>query len=469
MPSLRSLLPWLVGLTLGLLPLPLHAFTYYAVPSSGNTSNCVAARNIATPISTAQAGINCLAPGDTLYLRAGTYSENPRILYSMESTAAQPVLVAGYPGDARPLILPPPGTVDSTTYAAIKIMGPGYVLDAYVTFKGIDIDNINASSADNDFGSTCILACMQHVTFDDITCMNSARDGIGGCGLPNNPSSDYLTVRNSRILWSGRHQPTMFPEDTKGIGMYAGAAYALVENNVFDGCRGGGFNVQYNNVHHSVYRNNLIKNVACDSKWGCIPYPGVDTHSHAISVGGTNICPPESCPQQEGAADNQVYNNVVAHGHGSPTLVNDNCLNFWTNSTRTKVWNNTCYDFYNGIMTISAYMVDTYVQNNILANVVVGVNITNEGAVGPGSLVDFNLVNPNTTATFVNAAGDDFRLKAGSPAINAGTNATGVCSIVTTDIAGTTRCIGASIDAGAYEFGSGPPALPAPTNLRIAP
>ena len=53
------------------------------------------------------------------------------------------------------------------------------------------------------------------------------------------------------------------------------------------------------------------------------------------------------------------------------------------------------------------------------------------------------------TALFVNPAGNDYRLAAGSPAIDAGTN---LSPDVVADIVGTTRPQRAAYDIGAYEM-----------------
>src|SRR5262252_306522 len=67
----------LLGLWLLLLlavPLRVGATTYYATPSGGGT-NCQAATSRDTPIATLNAGVRCLASGDTLILLDGTYPE----------------------------------------------------------------------------------------------------------------------------------------------------------------------------------------------------------------------------------------------------------------------------------------------------------------------------------------------------------------------------------------------------------
>jgi hypothetical protein len=57
----------------------------------------------------------------------------------------------------------------------------------------------------------------------------------------------------------------------------------------------------------------------------------------------------------------------------------------------------------------------------------------------------------NTTDLFVNYAGRDFRLKAGSPAANTGVGAFNGASAPTEDIANVGRPQGVAFDRGAYE------------------
>jgi hypothetical protein len=60
--------------------------------------------------------------------------------------------------------------------------------------------------------------------------------------------------------------------------------------------------------------------------------------------------------------------------------------------------------------------------------------------------------NPLVVNISRNPALADWRLQSGSPAIDAGTNAYGLPSL---DLLGNTRVVGAAVDLGAYEFGSG--------------
>jgi hypothetical protein len=52
-----------------------EAATYYVAKSGNNSNSCTQAQSESTPKLTLAAGAACLAAGDTLYIKAGTYSE----------------------------------------------------------------------------------------------------------------------------------------------------------------------------------------------------------------------------------------------------------------------------------------------------------------------------------------------------------------------------------------------------------
>ncbi|MCL2640609.1 MAG: dockerin type I domain-containing protein [Phycisphaerales bacterium] len=83
------------------------------------------------------------------------------------------------------------------------------------------------------------------------------------------------------------------------------------------------------------------------------------------------------------------------------------------------------------------------------------VNGSNGNIVGTAS----SPINPS----FVNAAQGDYRLAAGSPAIDKGSNAL-IPSGITTDLDGKPRIINGIVDIGAYEYGSVPARLPGDAN-----
>src|SRR5262249_778091 len=105
-------------------------------------------------------------------------------------------------------------------------------------------------------------------------------------------------------------------------------------------------------------------------------------------------------------------------------------------------WNNVCYDVEQGIQ-IGFRSTNLDIRNNIIANV-----LTPFTGDQSGHIVSNNLVNPDVNATFVNAGGNDFHLRPGSPAIDGGATVLEV----TTDLEGTPRPQVGAYDIGAYEY-----------------
>src|SRR5215471_1211025 len=72
-----------------------NAGTFY-VATNGTDGN---PGSINSPFRTVNKGVSVLKPGDTLYLRAGTYVENVQVnVEQVAGTASQPIVIAGYPG-----------------------------------------------------------------------------------------------------------------------------------------------------------------------------------------------------------------------------------------------------------------------------------------------------------------------------------------------------------------------------------
>ncbi len=421
----------------------LQAATFYVSTSGFDGNSCMTAQTITTPKATIQSALNCLGnPGDTLYIRAGTYSEGVRITSTANGTPSQSIVIAGYPGDARPVIDIPPSW-----------NAQGFIVDwrashtpYYWTLRDFDIEGINQT-----YPSACLALSGPNVTVDNLVIRNCPRDGIQAF-------SQSLTVRNSSILNCGRDQPPA-DTDTKGVGIYFSldddpanggiGGDGVFEDNVIDGCRAGGVVIHYD-TYNTIVRRNILRNFGLDSPWS--PPSGFQQYGTGVTIGGAGTL------GTTGPMNTLVYNNLIAHGSG----VNGNaqCFILWGSQDNFLV-NNTCYDVNYGVENTTRPNFNITIQNNIWSAVdqelVSSVTLT-----GP---FDHNLLNPNVPTTFVNAATNDFHLIAGSPAVDVGTSES---SLFTTDYANVTRPQGAAWDIGAYEFGAAgtPPtvAITAPTS-----
>ena len=79
------------------LPPAANAATYY-VATTGNDANSGTAEQ---PFGTVGAGVSALYPGDTLYIRQGTYGEHINLgtMIVRSGTASAPITISGYPGE----------------------------------------------------------------------------------------------------------------------------------------------------------------------------------------------------------------------------------------------------------------------------------------------------------------------------------------------------------------------------------
>jgi hypothetical protein len=146
--------------------------------------------------------------------------------------------------------------------------------------------------------------------------------------------------------------------------------------------------------------------------------------------------------------NNRIYNNLVYNNGGWGGI---------TVQSNSYLYHNTVYGN-TGAAGIYALWTGNDIRNNIVYN-----NSTNIAMDYPESQMKYDH-NLTTNPPFVNAAGGDFHLQSGSPAIDAGVN----MSAVTTDFDKRPRPQGAGFDIGAYEYPGSPPSPPsAPTNLRI--
>lgn len=400
------------------------ATTYY-VATTGDNGN---PGTIFQPFRTIQHGMSVMGAGDTLYIRGGGYPEsidsNTWTIPAGTSWGNAPVFAA-YPGNCgaqqcETVILHPSGT----SYV-LGLVSPAM---QYQIYDGLMFDAANAFDAVAilyDYGA-------HHIRVQNGTIRNAKHYGPGGINEPGAQGvigggafSEYI---NLKVY-------------DNGLNRLSHNMYITDPGVLIDGCE------IYNSYGHGI----TVFNGSCPSPSACpsnVVIRNNWVHNNLLEFridGGINL----------NNGDNiAVYNNVVSN---EPTAID---VSF--TATNTKVYNNTLYgNIFFGVNVFPG-VPGTDIKNTIIYQS--GTAIQNNGA---GTVIDNNLL--DTDPHFVNAAADDFRLQATSPAINAGVT----ISLVPTDRLGVTRPQGAAYDIGAYEFVGGgpppppPPSVPAPMNLRL--
>src|SRR5262249_33642294 len=150
--------------------------------------------------------------------------------------------------------------------------------------------------------------------------------------------------------------------------------------------------------------------------------------------------------------NNQAYNNLIYSNHAQGVQVSDN-------ATNAKVYNNTIYgNIASYGVLIDAGVSGTVVENNIIYGNLVPTRNDGASTTFSNNLCDVAYAGCAVVGNplFVNAAGNDFHLQAGSPARDAGIT----LSIVTTDYDGIPRPQGVAYDIGAYEYSASQLAAP---------
>jgi len=387
--------------TVVLHPAAAAAATYYAA-TNGNDAN---PGTQAQPFRTIRQGMSVLRAGDTLSLRAGTYSEsinsNSQTIPTGTSWADAPRIVA-YPSET---------VVIRGSYGNGINLAASYI--RYVVFDGLSIDG----------GGVSIQNGAHHIRFQNGEIKNALGQGIqGGFG---SLATTNLELINMRIHHNGN--PTIISENPGSGGRYDHGIYVAIQNLLIDGCdiyENSGYGIQIYDSGGGRSNNSVIRNSRVHDNHG---------DGGVILSYGTNI---------------SFYNNIV-YNHLNGVSANYNASN-------VQFYNNTIYNHPSGSgIEVGAGASGTVIKNNIIYQN--GQALLNYGT---GTTSSNNLT---SDPRFANPSSADFKLQSTSPAIDAGTT----LGLVSVDFAGVQRPYGAAYDIGAYEYRTGNAAPAAPTNVHV--
>ncbi len=358
----------------------------YYVATTGSDAN---PGSEAQPFGTISHGVSVLMPGDTLYVKSGTYAET--LIHSIPPGTSwdSPVRVAAYPGHTVTL------RPNVGAEFVLRFIGPqayiiveGFILDAAnVTYDAVKITGGGAGPA-------------HHIRL--IRCEVKNAPGQGVLITQFADSNEFINVN-------------VHDNGTTGYdhGLYISTSQNVVEGSAIHHNSGYGVHI-YNGYAGQRADSNIVRsNRIFDNGW-------VEGDAGIILGSGDG---------------NTAYNNLVWNNYEGIRVA-------YGTPSNTGVYNNTVYGNSTYSIAVLAGSNNTLVQNNVFY--VSGWSDIYD--IGTGSVISHNLA--GTDPQLVNAAAGDFHLRLGSLAIDAGIT----ISSVTTDIAGTLRPQGLASDLGAFEL-----------------
>lgn len=146
--------------------------SYYVAPN-GNDAN---PGTLAAPFAEVQTGLVRLTPGDTLYLRGGTYFPSTSLWIVQQGTAARPITVRNYPGETP--VIDGRGRVDHHVLVTEN--------SAWLVLAGLTVQN-----AGGVYGNGISLFNTVDSVLRDITVRGAPQDAISI-----GPTSSRITVLN---------------------------------------------------------------------------------------------------------------------------------------------------------------------------------------------------------------------------------------------------------------------------------
>jgi hypothetical protein len=391
--------------------------TYNPGTRSCGTGSDIAYRTIVA----AAAGVQ---PGDTVLIQPGVYDGG--ITVETGGTASQPIT---FQANGSGVVIEGSGGERDAFFITGAETGIAYVVVEGLTIQhaeraGMRIDNAhhvtvrNCTFADN--GTWGLFT-----DFSDYTTVENCESygSVEEHGIYISNSSDYPIIRGNRL--HDNHGCGLHMNGDISMGGDGIISHAVVENNiVYENGTAGGSGINMDGVTDAMVRNNLVYNNHA-SGISLYQIDGGSPSQNIRVLNNTVIMPADgrwalNIPNTE---NNRLFNNIVLTNHpyrGSILIGTPVSAGF--ESDYNVVVNRFAADGEGDtVLSLVEWQALGYDQHSFIAD--------------PSQL-------------FVDALVNDYHLKAGSPAIDAGV----ALSDITADLEGTSRPFGEGYDIGAYEF-----------------
>jgi hypothetical protein len=446
--SSKKLNPYLLGtIFLLLMYSSVNAANYY-VATNGNNSN---PGTLLQPWLTIQYAANNVAPGDTVYIREGSYA---KWKVNVSGTINNPIIFKNYPGEL-PVING--NWVDGP---GVEIRGVSYIIIDGIKFHQLKGDNFRGNGVHIEGSTNGVATPASNIIVRNCKVDGTSNAGIYVCGLimgstipVNNYRTFDITIENNDVT------NTNYPSGgNECISLGGGTDGFIIRNNYVHDSRQYGIDAKFGARNGQIY-GNVIHNM---EKHGIY----IDTNSRTLEnidiynnfvynckANGLTLARESARePKVPMMRNIRIFDNVFTgcrRGIMAYIHPNDNLSGDFKNIS---IVNNTIHDNNRDIDPHSIKIIDiSQVQNHggwIIAN-----NLTTKNA-GPALInssgsdwIITKNANSSTDAPYVDAANLDFHLVNGSIADGAA-DAAYLCK--NTDYDGVSR--GTPPDCGAFEY-----------------
>ena len=439
--------------------------------------------------TTIMAGLNAAGPGDTVFVKAGTYGEFVKWPKSGTLSGGYIVLKAFGDGAAK---------IDGTGLTVTENDAELLIIDgkSYVAVIGMEICNATTASGSIFLKGIQVQGASQHVLIKkcmvhDITTTNTTTDAganaIGVFGTNGTTSITDLLIDSCEVY----NNKTGFSEtvsiDGNVDGFRVSGCHVHDNNNIgilIAGYYGESPNAATDQARHGVVCDNLVERCSsCDnpSYAGDCSADGIYSDGGGKSVFERNIVSGcdigiEAGAELSGAVDdsmvvrdNLIYNcktggmfiggyetglgwTIYCSAENNTFYMNDagnsGSGEFLVQKSHDNIIRNNIFYTTSQKLAISNAFNSTYCYNNMIDN---DLFYSVSGGTGIDG-VSLDAHAKTGDPLFVNA-GTDFHLKTGSPAID-GCNVNYAPAQGEFDLDGNARKIGNAVDIGAYEYGA---------------
>jgi len=414
----------------------LNATNYYISTSGSDSNNGLTP---STSFQSIQTATNIVVAGDCVLVMAGHYPAGFNHADLNNGSAGMPIVykaIGSVVFDAGSAHGHNAINVEDNDYIHIIGFRASKMFTLYNTNSnvcGIRIVNSDYSVIRNNIcdsdGTGILTAYCDHLTIEYNTCRYNGGTA-GQHGIYHSNGGDYATIRYNTCTYNYgagiQFNPDFSSQDQPNDGLNTGSvvSYNILAHDHI------GLNTQ--GLVDCIISNNLIYDYGNNGM----------TFYHHESSGGT--------------VNTKIFNNtIVANNTGNWAIFLENEV------TSMQIYNNimisvsgsggsTC--FYDGA-TGKSYTSNYNIVSNLFCDVDASCSETFLYWQGLGYEAN-SILAPALTALFVDPANEDYHLKAGSVAIDAGTSL--VSADVTKDLDGMVRPAGGVYDIGCYEYNSVP-------------